>query len=156
MSVLKISSYVTLNMTKTPPQPKHKIFHLFLISCKIFLNFRFESCSSGTWCRRRLSKRSDGFLRIYQDPSTRLNGSRRWRIMHSYILSIVSQQKFVSTRQKISSLKDRKLKFLGKQIICMKFNIMVTMGTPNRGTCFQVSQIIGVLQAPGHTYKYLG
>ena len=33
---------------------------------------------------------------------------------------------------------------------------MVTLGTPDRGTCFQVFQIIGVLQVPTHTCMYLG
>ena len=36
------------------------------------------------------------------------------------------------------------------------FNIMATLGTPDRGTCSQVSQIIGVLQAPNRTCIYLG
>ena len=31
------------------------------------------------------------------------------------------------------------------------FNIMVTLGTPDRGTCTQVSQIIGLFQALSHT-----
>ena len=33
---------------------------------------------------------------------------------------------------------------------------MVTLGTLDRGTCTQVSQIIGLLQAPGRTFMYLG
>ena len=32
---------------------------------------------------------------------------------------------------------------------------MVTLGTPDRGTCYLVSQIIGLLQAPGRTCMYL-
>ena len=36
------------------------------------------------------------------------------------------------------------------------FNIMVTLGTPDQGTCYQVSQIIGVLKAPDRTFMYLG
>ena len=33
--------------------------------------------------------------------------------------------------------------------------IMVTLGTPDRGTYFQVYQIIGLLQAPNCTFMYL-
>ena len=31
-----------------------------------------------------------------------------------------------------------------------------TLGTPDQGTCTQVSQIIGLLQAPSRTCMYLG
>ena len=33
---------------------------------------------------------------------------------------------------------------------------MVTLGTPDQGTYSQVSQIIGLLQAPSRTCMYLG
>ena len=36
------------------------------------------------------------------------------------------------------------------------FDIMVTLGTLDRGTYTQVSQIIGLLQAPGRTCMYQG
>ena len=36
------------------------------------------------------------------------------------------------------------------------FNIKVTLGNPNKGTCSQVSHIIGLLQAPGRTCMYQG
>ena len=32
---------------------------------------------------------------------------------------------------------------------------MVTLGTPDRGTCYQVSQNIGLVQAPNRTFMYL-
>ena len=34
-------------------------------------------------------------------------------------------------------------------------DIMVTLGIPDQGTCSQVSQIIGLLQAPYRTFMYL-
>ena len=34
--------------------------------------------------------------------------------------------------------------------------IMATLWTPDRGTCYQVSYIIGLLQVPGRTFMYLG
>ena len=33
---------------------------------------------------------------------------------------------------------------------------MATLGTPDRGTCYHVSHIIGLLQPPGRTFMYLG
>ena len=33
--------------------------------------------------------------------------------------------------------------------------VMVTLGTPDQGTCRKVSQIIGLLQAPDRTFMYL-
>ena len=35
------------------------------------------------------------------------------------------------------------------------FNVMVTLGTPDQGTCRKVSQNIGLLQAPDCTFMYL-
>ena len=36
------------------------------------------------------------------------------------------------------------------------FNIMVTLGTPEQGTCFQVFQIIGLLKVPSRTCMEVG
>ena len=35
-------------------------------------------------------------------------------------------------------------------------NVKATLGIPDWGTCYQVSQIIGLLQATGHTFMYWG
>ena len=48
---------------------------------------------------------------------------------------------------------------LSYEILCSyreSYILWGTLGTPGGGTYFQASQTIGVLQAPDHTYKYLG